>query len=91
MNIYKLQKLAAVWREFDSLAFHAPWPKRVPKKNHTVRYIDKCKAANMDFTRHCRNNFMRALGALKNEHKYHCDLEPDCSGCALIAELEEVK
>ena len=90
MNIYKLQKLAAAWWGFDSLAFHAPWPKRVPKKNRTVRYLDKCKAADIDFTRHCRNNFMRALEALKDAKEEGwipeaIDLDQ------LIKELEEVK
>ena len=40
---------------------------------------------------HCRNNCLRALWALKVEHEYECTGEPDCGGCRLIKELEEVK
>lgn len=43
--------------------------------------------ADMRFDAHCRNNFGKALEALKT---HECQWQP-CSTCKLIAELEEVQ
>jgi len=40
---------------------------------------------------HCYNNFMRALEALKQEHRKRVCVMDSCEVCKLIAELEEVK
>ena len=62
---------------------------RDPKK-------DKQREADAALLAHCRNNFMKALEALKEEHKsWHvynpcCVTGSHCDRCKLIKELEEV-
>ena len=66
---------------------------RDPKK-------DKQREADTALLAHCRNNFMKALEALKEEHDGHATLigyhsgavhyKEDCETCKLIKELETI-
>lgn len=51
--------------------------------------VEDCKKADAALLAHCRNNFIRALEALKSRND-DCDCG-ECHWCKLIAELEEVK
>lgn len=59
-------------------------------------YHRKNGRASAAYAAHCRNNFMKALNALKAEHDLHRGYTggpcySGCKTCILIKELEEVK
>lgn len=99
MNIYELEQKATPgpWEvAHDSTGYHA--------EHDGYPVLDGSEPKdeiNAMLSSHCRNNFMRALEALKNEHEKYQDFLGEhgsscgglwmCKTCKLIAELEEVK
>lgn len=94
MTIYELEKQATPkpWTidvDYDAILLIAPEGGILA---HTYG-----PAEDLELAAHCRNNFLRALEALKEEHENHHAKDENhgtgiyCSVCKLIAELENVE
>ena len=95
MNIYKLEKKAT------------PGPVSVTENDVYFKVFHQepayCRCANADakLLAHCRNHFMEALEALKEQHEYYTDLLYSsgsgnhsthlCGVCDLIKKLETIE
>ncbi|MBM4044176.1 MAG: hypothetical protein FJ279_03610 [Planctomycetes bacterium] len=84
------------WNESRANALHRLYPAYDDFRDTEYKIVDVTDLIVTPNTAHCRNNFMRALAALKEEHEmrregdeYHC--RSLCQSCKLIAELEAVK
>lgn len=90
MTLDKLYKLANEFRG---------WKRGIipegRKNGRFCAWVDERKVAEVDYTEHCRNNFMRALEALKEEFDYRCKVGTNQERITeldnLISELEDVK
>jgi hypothetical protein len=90
MNVYELEKQATPgpFHEDDGFLYAG-------NGNIIANLSGDGFGLDMTMIVHCRNNFMKALGALKTELAHRCREESDQEGIdaldALIVELEEVK
>lgn len=91
MNLQELAKLAAAWRELNA---SDKWPRSWPMSRRTLREMDRCKIAAFDFDRHCRDNFMEAMSALRAQVGTLWDLGKRAESLALqthVDKLEKLK
>lgn len=96
MNIYELEKRATPgpWFGTQSSVLGRTAPE-VTRETHICSTDENWlphseQDANGALIRHCRNNFMKALEALKNEERICGDARHKGTLRKLIAELEEV-
>jgi hypothetical protein len=108
MNIFDLDKLATP----RPLRVLTEYGNRVAGKDGHLMCICECSSvdepdrikreADAKLVAHCRNNYLKALGALKAEHAITVSFEADrasstphcpeiCHVCELIKELETVQ
>jgi hypothetical protein len=89
MNIYEMEELS---EEFLKCEGSDTFPDHLPKDTDVcLDWLYKAQIANDRFTRHCRNNFMKALEALKLAAAAGFDWEVRAQIKELVKELEKIK
>ena len=93
MNVYEAKELSDEYRECEDAD---QFPSRLPKDDDARRtWLKESRWADHLYTRHCRNNFMKALEALEQvadeiqyEHGFNSSAYETC--LKSIKELETV-
>ena len=93
MNIYELEKQATPgpWKVMEDRIEGT----YIEGADRTMAFVSRAGFEDFKLVAHCRNNFLRALAALKAEHEAFIEendvmhLVGRCPTCDLIAEMED--
>ena len=90
MNVYEAKELSDEYRECEDAD---QFPSRLPKDDDARRtWLKESRWAGHLYTRHCRNNFMKALETLKQVAETTRSGHGECIEWldSVIKELEEI-